>query len=262
MKSTALLEGRVALVSGASRGIGAAIARAFGRHGAAVAVNYRSNDSAAETVVNDIEKSGARGLAVAADAGDEDQVAAMVEQVTEELGDIDTLVCNAAGGTEEIVERYLAGGSLLDGAKIIRERVITQLDSTIYTCRHVVPGMRRRGGGSIVLIGATGTRRSPARGIAETIVAKAAQDAVGRLLAAELGPDDIRVNTVAPGVVPTDANAGEHQQAMIEAASAQSPLGRVTHAENVADAAVALSAGLTRNTTGAYLPVDGGATMG
>lgn len=256
-----LLEGRVALVTGASRGIGAAVARAFGRRGAAVAVNYRSNESAAKRVVNDIESNGSHALAVAGDAGNEEQVAAMVERVREELGDIDALVCNAAGSTEGIVERCQSGESLLDSAEVIRERVVTQLDSTTYTCRQVVPGMKRRGVGAIVLVGATGTRRSPARGIAETIVAKAAQDAVGRLLATELAPDGIRVNTVAPGVVPTDANAGGNQRAMIDAASAQAPLGRVTSAEDVADAAVVLSSDLARNTTGAFLPVDGGTTM-
>jgi 3-oxoacyl-[acyl-carrier protein] reductase len=186
--SPQLLDGRVALVTGASRGIGAAIARAFGRHGADVAVNYRSNHEAAAAVVADIQNSGQRAVAVPADVAEADETAAMLDHIDEQLGPVGALVCNAAGDTAGILTRHLAGGSVLDNAEAIRDRTTIQLDSTLGTCRAVVPRMRQAGGGTIALIGAAGTHRSTPGGLAETIIAKAAQDAAARLLAGELGP--------------------------------------------------------------------------
>lgn len=119
--------------------------------------------------------------------------------------------------------------------------------------------MRTRGGSSIVLIGAAGTRSGGAPGLADIAIAKAAQDALGLALARELGPDGIRVNTVAPGLVPTDANAGEHQQQWIDAAAAATPLRRVSRPEDVA---AMLAGDGARQVTGAYLAVDGGRTLG
>jgi 3-oxoacyl-[acyl-carrier protein] reductase len=198
---TGLLTGEAALVTGASRGIGAAIATAFGRNGAAVAVNYRHNAAAAEAVVADVTSAGGQAIAVVGDASDDDQVAAMVDTVRARFGDITVLACNAVGDTKGMAERT----ELIDDGRAIRDLVDLQLASTLAACRHVVPGMRHQGHGSIVLIGAAPSRQSGVRpGTARIGVVKAAQDAVARHLAAELGPDGIRVNVVAPGMVPTD----------------------------------------------------------
>ncbi|MGI5131317.1 SDR family NAD(P)-dependent oxidoreductase [Pseudonocardia sp. CA-107938] len=254
-----LLHGRVALVTGASRGIGAAIARALARHGAAVAVNYHSNRTAADAVVADITAAGSRGLALAADAADDAQVASLVAAAAAELGDIDLLVANAFGDTTSMVS---PDAPLLDQADALRARVDIQLAATLAAVRHVVPGMRRRGGGTIVLIGAALSRSTHVQGrFAEFGVTKAAQDALARHLAAELGEDGIRVNVVAPGMVPTDANAGPHQDAAITMLNRMTPLGRVSTVDDVAGTVVALSSDLTRQVTGAVVTVDGGMTM-
>jgi 3-oxoacyl-[acyl-carrier protein] reductase len=258
-----LLQGRVALVMGASRGIGAATARALGRHGASVGVNYQRSADAAKQVVADIEAAGSQGVALAGDASDAEQVASLVATATEALGDIDLLVCNTVGRTEEnAIDRVRQGlTQAVDNVDDVLNRVNVQLAASLYPVREVVPGMRRRGGGSIVFIGATASRGRPTSGISEISVAKAAQDALARALASELGRDGIRVNVVAPGLVPTDANAGPHQEKMIAEMSKTTPLGRVALVEDVADTVVALSADLTRHVTGAYVGVDGGRTM-
>ena len=254
-----LLHNRVALVTGGSRGIGAAVARSLARHGAAVAVNYHSNRTAADEVVAAVTASGSRGLALAADATDNAQVAAMVAAASAELGDIDLLVANAIGDTGGMAT---PGGSLLDQGDAIRATVDVQLAATLAAVRHVVPGMRRRGGGTIVMIGASLSRTTHIRAdMAEIAVAKAAQDALARHLAAELGPDGIRVNVVAPGMVPTDANASPHRDNVVAMVGGMTPLGRVSTVDDVADAVVALSSDLARQVTGTVVTVDGGMTM-
>jgi 3-oxoacyl-[acyl-carrier protein] reductase len=263
MNGKPLLEGRVALVIGASRGIGAGIAVALARHGAAVAVNYHRNAEAAAKVVGRIEEAGARAIAVRADASDPGQVADAVREAADALGDIDILVCNTVGDTDNAVERYMAGKTgVLVGAEDILRRTETQLAATLFPVREVVEGMRRRGGGSVVLVGAAGMRTGrPEKGVAEIAVAKAAQETLARSLANELGPDQIRVNTVAPGLVPTDANAGPYQEAMITQTAKITPLGRVGSVEDIGDAVVAFASDLTRHVTGAYVGVDGGRAM-
>lgn len=263
MNGTRLLAGRVALVTGGSRGIGAGIARALGQQGASVAVNYHRSADAAASVVADIEAAGARAVAVQGDAADADQVAAMIRTASQALGDIDVLVCNTVGDTDNAVERFMSGKTMaMDCVEEILHRTATQLAATLYPCRAVLPGMRRRGGGSIVLIGAAGSRGGrPEKGIAEIAVAKAAQEAMARSLATELGPDHIRVNTVAPGMIPTDANAGPWQQTMITELAKTTPLGQVGTVADVGDVVVAFAADLTRHVTGAFVGVDGGRAM-
>ncbi|MEU8346253.1 3-oxoacyl-[acyl-carrier protein] reductase [Actinomadura meyerae] len=262
MSESQLLKGRTALIIGGSRGIGAAIARRFGAAGAAVAVNYHRNADAAKSVVGDIEAAGSSAVAVGADAADPDQVAAAVREAVAALGDFDVLVCNAAGQTDDAVERYRAGlTDAVVAAPQILDQVHTQLAASLYPVREVVPGMRRRGGGSIVFIGATSSRGRPPRGTGEITIAKSAQDSLARVLAAELGGDGIRVNMLAPGMVPTDANAGPHQEAMIAEFGKQAALGRVSSTDDVAGVALALASGMTGQLTGAYLGVDGGAAM-
>lgn len=256
-----LLAGRTALVTGASSGIGAAVARTLGRHGASVAVNYRSNAGAAQAVAADIEQAGSRATTVAGGATDPDRLDAMVADTARQLGDIDVLVVNSIGDITGIADRLRAGVSALDNVEHVLERTNVQLSATLYACRAVVEGMRRAGGGSIVLIGAAGTRRTVGPRGAELLVAKAAQDALGRVLAAELGADGIRVNVVGPGYVPTSANAGPDQMQRAEAIAGTTPLRRVTTVDDVADAVLVLASDLSRATTGGFVAVDGGSTM-
>ncbi|WP_370420469.1 SDR family NAD(P)-dependent oxidoreductase [Streptomyces sp. QH1-20] len=249
-----LLAGRTALVTGGSRGIGAATARALGRAGASVAVNYLRNEQAAKDVVRDIEQEHSKAVAVQGDVCDPDAAAELVWQATELLGDIDVLVCNAIGGGP------VFRGTALDSGFEIQSRVDGQLRATLNVCRLVGAAMRQRRGGSIVFVGSSESR-SGAPEVADIAVAKAAQDALMRVLAAELGPDGVRVNTVAPGLVPTDGSAPTRRLPVVAAIEAVTPLRRIAQAEDVADAIVALSSDLCRHITGAHLPVDGGQIM-
>ncbi|WET83070.1 SDR family oxidoreductase [Amycolatopsis sp. QT-25] len=259
-----LLAGKTALVTGAGRGIGAATARALGRHGASVAVNYHSNVDTADQVVSDIKETGAQAIAVQGDARVPKDVRALVKRTVRELGEIDILVCNVIGDTRNLSSKVgRSVPSFIDsdkGVAGLRGAVLSQLDATLTCCRQVVPGMRRLGGGSIIFIGASVTHNS-APAPAEIAVAKSAQDSVARLLAQQLGPDGIRVNNVAPGFVPTDANAGPHQQTIIEHIAIQTPLQPIIRAEDVANTVVALVGDLTERLTGLFVPVDGGVTL-
>ncbi len=261
--STPSLAGKVAVVTGAGRGIGAATARALGRHGASVAVNYYANADAAKQVVHDIEEAGSRAIAVQADARRHPDVRALVERTVRELGEIDILVCNAFGDARQLDAKLgRTAPSFVDsdeGVAGLREAVAAQLETTLVCCRHVVPGMRRIGGGSIVFMGASVTHNS-APAPAEITVAKSAQDSVARLLAQQLGRDNIRVNTVAPGFVATDANAGPHQQAIIEHLTVQSPLLPIISVDDVANTVVTLVGAPAERLTGLFVPVDGGIT--
>ncbi|WP_306319040.1 MULTISPECIES: SDR family NAD(P)-dependent oxidoreductase [unclassified Streptomyces] len=249
-----LLEGRTALVTGGSRGIGAATARALGRNGASVAVNYLSNRQAATDVVHSIELDGSKAVAVQGDVCDPHQAAELVWQAGELLGDIEILVCNAVGGPP------VFRGTALDSGHEIQARADAQLRATLNVCRLVAPAMRAARSGSIVFVGSSESRSSGPV-VADIAVAKAAQDALMCVLAAELGPAGVRVNTVAPGFVPTDGSAASGRPALLDALIEATPLRRIAQAEDVADAIVALSSDLTRHITGAYLPVDGGQIM-
>ncbi|MGI8664788.1 MAG: SDR family NAD(P)-dependent oxidoreductase [Jatrophihabitans sp.] len=259
-----LLAGKTVLVTGSSRGIGAATARALGRHGAAVIVNYVRNAEAAKQVVADIEALGSRAIAVQADVRRPAEVEALVERTRQELGEIDVLICNAIGDTERMGAKLgRSAPCFVDSAAGIaelRETVNSQLDATLSCCRYVVPSMRRAGGGSIVFIGSSITHNS-APAAAEITVAKSAQDGLARVLAQQLGPDNIRVNNVAPGFVPTDANAGLHQQSIIEHFAIQTPLTPLVGVEDVANAVVSLVTDLSGRLTGLFIPVDGGLTV-
>lgn len=242
-----MLNGKVALVTGASRGIGAAIARALGERGAAVAVNYHQSEAPALALVAELNQKG-RALAVKADARDPRQIQAMVERVRAELGPIDILVLNAAISfpmapfTEYPWEGFEA-------------KLMGELGAAFHGCRAVVPGMIERGGGSIVAI-TSGLARNPGWGFCAHSAAKAGLEGFVRALALELGPMGIRVNAVAPGLTDTDATAFMPEDRK-QAAAAHTPMRRNGQPEDVAKAVVGIVE--ADFVTGATLPVCGGA---
>jgi 3-oxoacyl-[acyl-carrier protein] reductase len=247
-----LLKDRIALVTGASRGIGAATAKLLAAHGASVAVNYLQNEKAAEAVVADITKAGGRALAIQADVREQAEVEAMVGWVSDELGFIDTLVNNASiqfpvvPFTEYPWEAF-------------HDKLVGELGAAFFCCRAVVPAMIEQGRGCIIAV-SSGLSRHPGLGFCAHSTAKSGLDAFVRALALELGPHGIRVNNVSPGLTITDATAFLPQEAK-DASARATPLGRNAEPEDIAGVILATAVDTTGFMTGAYLPVSGGNLM-
>lgn len=247
-----MLNGRVVLITGASRGIGAASAKLLGQHGAHVAVNYLNNADAAREVVQSIENEGGHAAAFQADARDREQVDAMVKEVTSSLGAIDVLVLNAS--IQFPVVPFIEYPWEAFEAKLVGE-----LGAAFHCTRAVVPGMIERGGGSIIAV-SSGLSRHPGPGFCAHSSAKSGLDGFAKSLALELGPHGIRVNVVAPGLTITDATAflpEERKQAMAR----MTPLGRNAMPEDIAGVILAFAADATAFVSGAYVPVSGGTLM-
>jgi gluconate 5-dehydrogenase/3-oxoacyl-[acyl-carrier protein] reductase len=240
------LQDRAALVTGASRGIGAAIARALDRAGARVALAAR--DGAGLEVV-------ASGLAhhpvtLVTDLADRQAPAALAQRATDALGAVDILVNNAALAARLPTEDTDA--DLIDSMFAVNVRAPLLLVAAL------VPGMRARGRGSIVnLSSVSGIVGTPRR--AAYAATKGALDAATRSLATELGPSGIRVNSVAPGVVDTDLWAKNKAiPGVIEQIEHQTPLGRWATPEDVADVVAFLASDAARFVTGETISADGG----
>jgi len=255
-------KGQVILVTGASRGIGAAIARAFAAEGGFVVVNYLRNEVAAEEVVQGCKTAGAAtggdAWAIRADVNDPAQVNAMVAQVLAELGRIDVLVNNAfapyrfdPGQRKRYWETEWADyQAQFDGA----------VRATHNLCQAVLPGMRQRTQGCIVNLASDLVER-PVVAYHDYATAKSALVGFSRNLAAELGPLGIRVNCVAPGLVyPTDASRATKEDVK-EAIVAQTPLRRIANPADVAGPVLFLASDWSRFVTGQVLVVDGGLVM-
>jgi 3-oxoacyl-[acyl-carrier protein] reductase len=215
------LRGRVALVTGASRGIGAAIALALADAGAAVAVNYRERADDANAVVAGITAKGGRAMAVAADVSQAASVTAMVEQVAAALGPVDILVNNAGiaivRGVDELTEDDFD------------RTILVNLKSAFLCTQAVVPAMRAQKWGRIVNISSGAARGAGAIG-PHYNASKAGMEGLTRGYAARLVKDGITVNSVAPSLIETDMMRGRTDLAR------NIPLGRMGHATEVAQA--------------------------
>ncbi len=251
-------KGQVVLVTGASRGIGAAIARAFAQEGATVAVNYLANHAAAEETVAACRAAGGDAWAVQADVGDAEAVRAMVDAVVLEAGRIDVVVNNAFRPYAFDARRR----ALFDGLQWSDYQA--QFDGAVggafNVCQAVLPHLRQRARGSIVNI-ATNLVENPVVPYHDYTTAKAALVAFSRNLAAELGPLGIRVNCVAPGLVyPTQASQAT-PEALRDAITAATPLRRIARPEDVAGPVLFLASEWSGFMTGQVLFVDGGLVM-
>lgn len=251
-------KGQVVLVTGAGRGIGAAIARAFAQQGATVAINHLSNDAAAAETVAACQAAGGDAWAVKADVGDAAAAQAMVDGVLREAGRIDVVVNNAFRPYTFDPRRRALFDHLqwsdyqaqFDGAA----------GSAFHVCRAVLPHLRQRARGSIVNI-ATNLVEHPVVPYHDYTTAKAALVAFSRNLAAEVGPQGIRVNCVAPGLVyPTQASQAT-PEALRESITAATPLRRIARPEDVAGPVLFLASEWSGFMTGQVLYVDGGLVM-
>jgi 3-oxoacyl-[acyl-carrier protein] reductase len=247
-----MLKGKVAIVTGSSRGIGAATAKLLGSQGARVAVNYVSNRERGEQVVAEIEAAGGRALLVHANVAVREDVDALVAAAERDLGPIDILVNNAnmAFSVKPFVEHAWED---------FERKLTHEMKASFFACQAVAPGMMARRSGCIVNV-SSGLSRVPGPGFVAHSSAKSALDAFSRALAQELGPHGIRVNVVAPGLTATEATAHQPKE-MHAAIAAHTPLRRIATPEDVAGAVLFYCTDWSRFVTGTYLPVSGGSHM-
>ncbi|GBE58131.1 3-oxoacyl-[acyl-carrier-protein] reductase FabG [bacterium BMS3Abin01] len=241
------LKGQVALVSGASRGIGRATARALAQAGAAVAVNYRGSRQEAEAVVESLD-GGAGAVAVQGDVVDEEQAHTVAERTREALGQITILVNNAGITRDGLVMRM----SVEDFDAVLA----TSLRGAFLLSREVARGMMKARSGAIVNVSSVIGRRGNA-GQANYAAAKAGLIGLTKSLAREMGPRGVRVNAVAPGYVVTDMTSGLPDDAR-EKILENTPLGRLAEPEEVAGVIAFLASPAAAYITGAVIPIDGG----
>ncbi|RIV39357.1 SDR family NAD(P)-dependent oxidoreductase [Micromonospora radicis] len=245
---TVRLADRVALVTGGSRGIGAAVARRLAEDGIHVAFTYRAAEESARAVVADIEAYGRTGLRIQGDSADPAAVVGAVERTVAELGRLDVLVNNAgvfAGGPIESV-------SFEDLDRAVAVNVRGVYLATQAAVRHMGSG------GRIVNIGSSFASRVPAPGVSAYAMTKSAVNGLTRALARELGPRGITVNLVLPGSTDTDMNPAGSAGA--DAQRSHIALGRYADPADVAATVSHLVGAGGRHISGASIAVDGGAT--
>ncbi|MEV0087251.1 SDR family oxidoreductase [Saccharopolyspora sp. NPDC050642] len=237
----------VALVTGSSRGIGRAIAERLGADGMSVVVNYRSDRTAADEVVAKIEAAGGRATAAQADVTDPARLRALFDAAEQHFGGLDVLVNNVGTARfSPIAEASDDDFDVLFG---------TNARATFIALREAAN--RLRDGGRIVVIssGVTAVNR-PGTGLYGA--AKAAGDQLVRVLAKELGPRRITVNSVCPGATRTDALAAIQPESVIERMAAETPLGRIAEPGDIADIAAFLASDDSRWVTGQVINAGGG----
>jgi len=247
------LTGKVALVTGSTRGIGLGIAKQFAAHGARVVVSSRKPEACA-AAKEEIVRAGGDAFAFPCNVGYKDQLQALVDATLAHYGKIDVLVCNAA-----VNPHFGPLSKISDEAfdKIMGSNV----RSTLWLCNMVIPGMAERGGGAVILLssiaGLKGTRY-----LGAYAMSKAADSQLARNLAVEWGAKNVRVNCLAPGIVRTDfAKALYENPALYEMALKNYPLGRLGEVDDISGAAVFLAARAGDFITGQTIVIDGGTTI-
>jgi 3-oxoacyl-[acyl-carrier protein] reductase len=249
-----LLKDKTALVTGSSRGIGAAIARLFARQCAKVVVHGRDG-AALSAVRGEIEHAGGRAMHLVADMTKFSDIEAMRCQIEQELGPIDILVANAGGG-------FTKPGPLeLTSEDEWRASLDGNLTATFLTIKTFLPGMKERRAGNIITISSAAARRPHAGSPIPYAAAKGGVEILTQDLAVQVGPYGIRANCIAPETILTERNKQRIPEAQQEALINLHPIRRLGTPEDVADAALYLASDNARWISGIVLDVAGGAVM-
>ena len=245
------LDGRIALITGASRGIGRATALELASAGAAIGVNYRSDAAGAAEVVGEIEAAGGRALALQADVAKPEEAAALVARCEDELGELDALVCNAGITRDNLIARITP--------QDFDDVIATNLGGAFHVSQAAARRMLRRRRGSIVtmssIVGIHGNA-----GQTNYSASKAGLIGLTKSLAKEIGSRGVRVNCIAPGYIATELTDVCRTSAR-DALLASTPLGRLGEPEDIARCVRFLVSDASGFVTGAVLAVDGGLGM-
>ncbi|OBK99110.1 short-chain dehydrogenase [Mycobacterium sp. 1165178.9] len=244
---------RVALITGASRGIGAATASVLAEQEFRVVVNYRSSAEEADKVVRAVTQAGGEAVAIRADVTDSNDVTAMVAETEERWGGVDVLVHNALIPFDVTSFADLTWEQL--GGKLDRE-----LRAAFLITKAVIPWMISRHYGRLVYL-STGLSRRPREGMITLGTSKAALDQFVRYIALELAPRGITANLVAPATVDETKVTGQLTADQVSHLGATNPMGRLVRPEEVARTVAFLASEAAGFTTGHYLPVNGGLAM-
>jgi NAD(P)-dependent dehydrogenase (short-subunit alcohol dehydrogenase family) len=244
---------RVAVITGASRGIGAATALVLAQSGFRVVVNYRSSAEEADEVVRSATAAGGEAIAIRADVTAPDNVAAMFEQTEQQWGRVDVLVHNALIPYDVTSFADLSWEQL--GGKLDRE-----LHAAFLLTKAVVPGMISRNYGRLIYL-STGLSRRPREGMIALGTAKAALDQFVRYVALELAPHGITANLVAPATVAETKVSKQLAAGEVRQLGATNPMGRLVRPDEVAKTVAFLASEDSGFTTGHYMEVNGGLAM-
>ena len=251
------LSGKVALITGSSKGIGRAIAHEMARHGASVVISSRKGDvcqEVADQINDELEDEVGRAVAIPAHVGRKEDLQALVAQTREQLGEIDILVCNAA-----VNPFYGPMSQLPDDAfaKVLQ----INIQANHWLAQMVIPSMVERGGGSVQIVSSVGGLRGSDT-LGAYCISKAADLQLVRNLAVENGPGNVRVNAISPGLVRTDfARALWENPDILSERTKNDPLRRIGEPEEIAGISVYLASAAGSFTTGQNFVIDGGSTI-
>jgi 3-oxoacyl-[acyl-carrier protein] reductase len=252
-KTEVTLMRRVAMITGASRGTGAATALLLAERGFRVVVNHHASDSQAEEVVTAIAKAGGEAAAIRADVTAQDDVSRMV-------GEVDRLW----GGVDVVVHNALIPFSITSFAELTWEQLGGKLDRELHAAflitKAVIAGMVSRNYGRLIYL-STGLSRRPREGMITLVTAKAALDQFVRFIALELAPHQITANLVAPATVEGTTVTHQLTEEKIYELGAATPMGRLVRPEDIAKTIAFYASEDAGLTTGHYIPVNGGAAM-
>ncbi len=251
------LTGKVALITGSSKGIGKAIAEEMARHGARVVISSRKRDvceEVASAINAECKGKPGEAIAIAAHVGERAALEMLVTETRERLGPIDILVCNAA------VNPYFGPSKDIPDSAFDKIMDIN-IKSNHWLCHLVLPEMVARGSGSIIVVSSVGGLRG-STDLGAYAISKAADLQLVRNLACEYGPKNVRVNAISPGLIRTDfARALWENPDILQRRTAGDPLRRIGEPEEIAGAAVFLASRAGGFTTGQNFVIDGGATI-